>query len=142
VVGRGPGLWSKAEAIRIRFLLSNAFTALYASLIAVGTEWAGAGGTMSLRLGAGALPIGQVYWSIALGNQMSGLEASDRAGFPPRFKILFIAVTISSCGAQLVAISGLLSGVTAWLFLYGLFVSLGNAAFGFVRLLFVERNPE
>ena len=36
-------MWSTAEGIRIRFLLSNAFTALFASLIAVGTEGAAFG---------------------------------------------------------------------------------------------------
>ena len=142
VVGRGPGLWSTGEAIRIRFLLSNAFTALFASLIAVGTEWAGAGEPAAIRLGAGALLIGQVYWSIALGNQMRGLQASDRALFSPRSRLFFFAVTISTCAAQLVAVSGLWSQVASWLFLYGLLVCLANAAFGFVRLLFVERSSE
>jgi hypothetical protein len=38
VLGRGPGRWGAADALRIRLLLTAAFAALFASLIAIGSQ--------------------------------------------------------------------------------------------------------
>jgi hypothetical protein len=141
VLGRGPGRWSAADALRIRLLLTAAFTALFAPLVAIGSQWAGAGEDASVRLGAAALLIGQVRWGI-IGSGLSRLEPSDRALFNPRLAAFFRVVASSSWVAQVVAISGVWRNLVSWLFLYGLLACLGYAAFGFVRLLFVRPNSE
>jgi hypothetical protein len=142
VLGRGPGHWGRGDAIRIRLLLTAAFTALFGSLIAIGSHWAGAGEPASVRLGAAALFIGQLYWGFVVGRQISGLEPSERALFDPKLAIFFRAVLYSSLGAQVVAISGLARSTAPWLFLWGLLVCLGYAAIGFVRLLFIRPGSE
>jgi hypothetical protein len=60
VLGRGPGRWSPGDALRIRLLFTAALGALFASLIATGTGWAGAPEPTSVRLGAAALLICQL----------------------------------------------------------------------------------
>jgi hypothetical protein len=86
--------------------------------------------------------MGQVYWGTALAGQVARLDPSDRALFDPRLASFFRVVAFSSWGAQIVAISGFFSAVASWLFLYGLVASLGYAAFGYVRLLFVRPSSE
>jgi hypothetical protein len=141
MLGRGPGRWSGGDALRIRLLLAAAFAALFASLIAIGSRWAGAETGASVRLGAGALLLGQIYWArVATG--IARLEPSERALFDPRLAASFRAVAYSSWAAQAVAISGLAAVLAPWLFLYGLLACLGYAAFGFVRLLFVRPDSE
>jgi hypothetical protein len=142
MLGRGPGRWSAGDALRIRLLLTAAFTALFASLIATGSRWAGAGEGASVQLGAAALLIGQLYWGFALAWQVRRLEPSDQALFNPRLRILFGVVLSSSQAAQLVALLGLARPAASWLFLYGLLACLAYAAFGFVRLLFVRPSSE
>jgi hypothetical protein len=119
-----------------------AFTALFASLIAIGSEWAGAGEAASVRLGAVALLVGQVYWGIVARGQISRLEPSDRALFNPQLAVFFRVVAYSSWAAQVVAISGISGHLASWLFLYGLLACLGYAAFAFIRLLFVRPISE
>ena len=142
MLGRGPGRLGAGDALRIRLLLTAAFTALFASLIATGSRWAGAGEGASVQLGAGALLIGQVYWGTGLARQILRLEPSERALFNPRLAVLIRVVTYSSWGAQIVALSGLAAQVTPWLFLYGLLACLAYAALGFVRLMFVRPSSE
>jgi hypothetical protein len=115
---------------------------LFASLIAIGSQWAGVGEDTSVRLGAGALLIGQVYWGTVVAGQIFRLEPSDRALFNPQLAIFFQVVAYSSWAAQVVALSGFWRHLTPWLFFYGLLACLGYAAFGFVRLLFVRPNSE
>ena len=141
VLGRGPRRWSGADALRIRLLLTAAFAALFASLFAVGCHSAGAGETASVRLGAGVLLIGQVYWG-RVAAQISRLEPADLALFDVRLALFFRVVAYSSWAAQGVAISGVAPALTTWLFLYGLLACLGYAAFGFVRLLFIRPGSE
>jgi hypothetical protein len=97
---------------------------------------------VSVRLGAAALLLGQVYWGTVLGGQVSRLESSERALFNPRLAIFFRVVVFSSWGAQVVVISGYFGSLASWFFLYGLLACLGYAALGFVRLLFVRPSSE
>jgi hypothetical protein len=138
MLGRGPGRWSPADALRVRLLLAAAFAALFASLLAVGSVWAGAAEPRSVQLGAAALLIGQLYWGLALARQIRRLEPAERALFNPRLALLFRLVMYASWGGQLVALSGVLAPAGRWLFLYGLLVSLAYAALAFVRLMYVR----
>ena len=138
MLGRGPGRWSLGDALRVRLLLAAAFAALFASLLAAGSAWAGAAEPRSVQLGAAALLIGQLYWGLVLARQIRRLEPSERALFNPRLAFLFRLVMYSSWGSQLVALSGVLPSAGRWLFLYGLLVSLAYAALAFVRLLYVR----
>jgi len=138
MLGRGPGRWSPGDALRIRLLLTAAFTALFATLIAIGSEWAGTAERTSVQLGAAALLSGQVYWGAVVARQIPRLEPPERALFDPRLALLFRVTMYSSWGAQLVALSGLLAPAGRWLFLYGLLVCLAYAALAFVRLLYIR----
>jgi hypothetical protein len=138
VLGRGPGRWGAGDALRIRLLLGAAFTALFASLIATSSSWAGASDEVSVQLGAAVLLLGQVYWGVVVARQIARLEASDRALFNPRLALLMRLIMYSSWGAQLVVLSGVLAAAGSWLFLYGLLVCLAYAALAFVRLLYIR----
>jgi hypothetical protein len=142
MLGRGPGQWGAGDALRTRLLLGAAFSALFASLIATSSMWAGASEPVSVRLGAAVLLLGQVYWGVVLARQIARLEASDRALFDPRLALLIRLLMYSSWGAQLVVLSGVLAAAGSWLFLYGLLVCLAYAALGFVRLLYVRPVAE
>jgi hypothetical protein len=142
MLGRGPGRWGAGDALRIRLLLTAAFSALFASLVATGSHWAGASEGVSVRLGAAALLAGQLYWGVFLGPQIPRLEPSERALFDPRLAVALRLVAYSSWAAQLVVLSGLAGPAASWLFLYGLLLCLGYAALGFVRLLFVRPSSE
>jgi hypothetical protein len=142
VLGRGPGRWSPGDALRIRLLFTAAFAALFASLIAAGSGWAGAPEPTSVRLGAAALLFGQLYWGLAVARQIPRLEPSEQELFDPRLALLFRLIMYSSWGAQLVALSGVLAQAGRWLFLYGLLISLAYAALAFVRLLYVRPASE
>ncbi|MAG29757.1 MAG: hypothetical protein CL908_02550 [Deltaproteobacteria bacterium] len=142
MLGQGPGRWSSGDALRIRFLLIAAFTALFASLISTGSLWAGAGEGASVQLGAGALLAGQVYWGTVVARKIRHLEPSERALFSRRLAVFIRVVLCSSWGAQLVALSGLARPLAPWLFFYGLLACLAYAALAFVRLLFIRPSPE
>ena len=142
MLGRGPGRWGAGDALRIRLLLGAAFAALFASLTATSSVWAGASERASIRLGAAVLLIGQVYWSVVIARQIPRLDASDRALFNPRLALLMRLLTVSSWGAQLVVLSGVLAAAASWLFLYGLLVCLAYAALAFVRLLYIRPPSE
>lgn len=96
----------------------------------------------SVRLGAGALLVGNLYWAVFLARRIRQLEASEQAVFNPRLATLFRGIALSSCAAQAVAVSGLARELASWLFLYGLICCLGYAAMGFVRLLFIRPGSE
>ena len=138
MLGRGPGLWSPADALRIRFLLAAAFSALFASLVATGSDWAGADRATSIRLGAGTLLVGQVYWGLVPARSLRLLEPAERALFDRRLAIVIRVAMYLSWAAQALALSGFAGRAASWLFLYGLLASLSYAALGFVRLLFVR----
>lgn len=138
VLGRGPGRWGGGDSLRIRLLLGAAFTALFASLVATGVRWAGAGEAWSVRLGAGALLVGQVYWISALARQIRYLEPVERSLFNPRLAVLFGVIALTSCVAQAAALSGFVGHLAPWLFLYGLLSCLSYAALGFVRFMFIR----
>jgi hypothetical protein len=143
VIGRGPGRWGGGDSLRIRLLLGAAFTALFASLVATGAHWTGVGEAEAIRLGAGALLAGQLYWIAFPARQIRHLEPSERALFDPRLAIVFRAIAFSNCVAQGVLVTGLAVGRLApWLFLYGLFGCLGYAALGFVRFMFIRPASE
>jgi hypothetical protein len=142
MLGRGPGRWGAGDALRIRLLLTAAFSALFASLTATGSHWAGAGEASSVRLGSAVLLVGQVYWGAFLGPQVARLETSERALFNTRIAIALRCGAYSSWMAQLFVLSGFSGLAAPWLFLYGLLLCLGYAAFGFVRLLFVRPGSE
>jgi hypothetical protein len=142
MLGRGPGRWSPGDALRIRLLLAAAFTALFAALVATGSAWAGAAEPTSVRLGAAALLVGQVYWGAVVARQIPRLEPAERALFDPRIALAFRVAIYSSWGAQLVALSGLLAPAARWLLLYGLLVCLSYAALAFVRLMYVRPASE
>lgn len=142
VLGRGPGRWSPGDALRIRLLLTAAFTALFAALIAVGGAEAGLSEAVAVQLGAAALLVGQAYWGFGLARQIARLEPAERALFDPRLARLFRLILFSSAASQLVVVSGLLARVGPGLFLYGLLVCLGYAALGFVRLLYIRPVSE
>jgi len=138
VLGRGPGHWGGGDSLRIRLLLGAAFTALFASLVATGAHWAGAGEARSIQLGAGALLAGQAYWIAVPARQVQHLESAERSLFNPRLAALFRVIAFSSCAAQVAALSGFLGQVAPWLFLYGLLCCLSYAALGFVRFMFIR----
>lgn len=138
VLGRGPGRWGGGDSLRIRLLLGAAFTSLFASLVATGAQWAGAGEAGSLQLGAGALLVGQVYWLGVPARQIRNLEPAERSLFNPRLAALFLVIAFSSCVAQAAVLSGLVDHFASWLFLYGLLCCLLYAALGFVRLIFIR----
>jgi hypothetical protein len=138
VLGRGPGRWGGADSLRIRLLLGAAFAALFASLVATGVHWAGAGDARSIQLGAGVLLVGQAYWIAVPARQIRHLEPGERSLFNPRLAALFRAIAFSSCASQAAALSGLVDHFAPWLFLYGLLCCLSYAALGFVRLMFIR----
>lgn len=138
VLGRGPGRWGGGDSLRIRLLLGAAFTALFASLVATGAHWAGAGEARSIQLGAGALLVGQVYWIAVPARQIRRLEPAERSLFNPRLAVLFQVIAFSSCAAQAAVLSGLVGHHAPWLFLYGLLACLSYAALGFVRFMFIR----
>jgi hypothetical protein len=142
VLGRGPGRWSPGDALRIRLLLGAAFTALFASLVAVGSGWAGAAEARSVQLGAAALLVGQLYWGLALARRIGSLDPAERALFDSRLALVLRLVMYSSWAAQLAALSGAVPAAGRWLLLYGLLLSLGYAALAFVRLLYIRPAAE
>jgi len=143
MLGRGPGRWSAGDALRIRFILTAAFTALFASLLATGSEWAGANEAASIRLGAAAVLVGQAYWVFILGQrELRALEPTERALFDPRLAVFFRVVVYSSGVGQLVVVSGFAGRASAPLLLYGLLSCLGYTAIGFIRLLFIRPSSQ
>jgi hypothetical protein len=139
VLGRGPGRWGEGDSLRISLLLGAAFTALFASLITTGSHWAGAGTEVSVRLGAGALLAGQIYWLAFPARRIGRLEASEQALFDLRLAAFIRLVGFSSCAAQAVVLSGFGGRLTSGLFVYGLICCLAYAALGFFRFMF--RRP-
>jgi len=142
VLGRGPGQWGGGDSLRIRLLLGAAFSALFASLIATGAHWAGAGEAKSIQLGAGSLLVGQAYWIAVLARQIRYLEPAEQSLFNPRLAALFRTIALSSIVAQAAALSGFVGHFAAWLLLYGLLCCLSYAALGFVRLMFIRPASE
>jgi hypothetical protein len=138
VLGRGPGHWGAGDSLRISLLLGAAFSALFASLITTGSHWAGAGAEVSVRLGAGALLGGQVYWLIFPARRISHLDASEQELFNLRLANFIRVIGCSSCAAQAIVLSGFGSGFASALFLYGLLCCLAYAALGFFRFMFVR----
>lgn len=63
-LGRGPGRWAAADAVRIRALLYAAFGALFAALIPIGLSLAGASEAVSIRGGSIGLFLTLVSWII------------------------------------------------------------------------------
>jgi hypothetical protein len=142
MLGRGPGRWGAGDALRIRLLLVAAFSSLFASLVAIGTDWAGLTPPDSVRAGAGVLAIGQSYWAFFLGTQISRLEPSERALFSPRLAFLFRAIALMSVAGQLFVLSGSAGSASSGLFLFGLLAGLGYTALAFVRLMFIRPESE
>lgn len=142
VLGRSPERWGPGDALRIRLLLNAAFTAMFAALLATGSHWAGAEVAASVRLGAGALLAGQLYFALVLGRRIRHLDPSEEALFDPGLARLIQAVAYASMGAQTIVISGQIPRVAPWLFLLGLLSCLAYAALGFVRLMFIRPSSE
>jgi hypothetical protein len=142
MLGRGPGRWGAGDALRIRLLLVAAFSALFASLVAIGSDWAGLAPPDSIRAGAGVLAVGQSYWTFFLGAQIPRLEPSEQALFSSRLALLFRVVALMSIAGQIFILSGFAGGASSGLFLFGLLASLGYTALAFVRLMFIRPESE
>lgn len=142
MLGRGPGRWGAGDALRIRLLLAAAFSALFASLVAIGTDWAGLRTPNAVRAGAAVLAVGQGYWGFFLGAQVPRLEPAQRALFSSRLANLFRAVVVMSIAGQILVVSGSAGHLASGLFLFGLLASLGYTALAFVRLMFIRPERE
>jgi hypothetical protein len=142
VLGRGPGRWNAGDAARIRLLLGSAFAALFASLVPIGLVWTGMSEPLGVRIGAGVLLIALVLWSIGASRSVSRLSSEERAVFDPRVARFIQAVSFATMGAMVVVGAGLAGRAAAALFFLGLLLTLGYAAFGFARLLFVRPRAE
>jgi hypothetical protein len=142
MLGRGPGRWSEGDAARIRLLLAAAFGALFTSLLPVGLVWSGVGDQPSLQVGAAALVATYVLWSRAAARAVARIAAEERAVFNPRIAQIIRGISITTMGLLLLAASGLAGRATSGLLFLGLYLLLGYAAFGFVRLVFVRPSSE
>jgi hypothetical protein len=142
MLGRGPGRWSEADAARIRLLLGAAFGALFTSLLPIGLVWSGLGDQRSLQVGAAALLVAYALWSIAASRAISRTKSEDGAVFNPRIAQIIRILSITTMGLLLLAASGLAGRVTSGVLFLGLYLLLGYAAFGFVRLIFVRPASE
>lgn len=138
LLGRGPGHWRPADALRIRVLLYAAFGALFASLTPVGLLLSGVTEDVSIRCGSMTVLLTIVVWIRSMGRAMSGLDASSRAVFRPRVAVVILIITAIAAIAQLATVLGLAGPAGPSLFFFGLLALLGYAAFSFVRLMFVR----
>ena len=142
MLGRGPGRWTAGDAARIQLLLGAAFGALFCSLVPIGLVWTGVPEQPSVQAGAGTLLLAVALWSFSASRIMSRLAPEEHAVFDPRIARVVRALSFATMGALVLAASGLAGRASGGLFFLGLFLLLGYAAFGFVRLLFVRPGSE
>jgi hypothetical protein len=142
MLGHGPGRWSEGDAARIRLLLGAAFGALFVSLLPIGLVWSGVDDQASLQAGAAALLVTYLLWSRAAARAVSRIASQERSVFNPRIAHVIRGLSIVTMGLLLVAASGLATKATAGSLFLGLYLLLGYAAFGFVRLVFIRPTSE
>ena len=142
MLGRGPGRWSAGDAARIRLLLGAAFGALFGSLVPIGLSGSGVREQLSVQIGAAVLLVVFALWSVSASRIVPRLPPEERAVFDPRIAQVIRATSFMTMGLLLLAASGLVGRAAYGLLFLGLFLLLGYAAFGFVRLMFVRPSPD
>jgi hypothetical protein len=142
MLGRGPGRWSGGDAARIRLMLGAAFAALFGSLVPIGLVFAGVAEPLALRLGAAVVLLEFVLWSFGASRSIGSLSPEERAVFDPRVARVTQAFMFSSIALLALAAAGLAGPATAGILFLALFLLLGYAAFGFVRLMFVRPEAD
>jgi hypothetical protein len=69
-------------------------------------------------------------------------EVVGALGVVISLRAFILAITYSSSCAQVVVLSGYADRAAPWLFFLGLLACLGDAALGFVRLMFIRPSAE
>ena len=144
-LGRGPGRWAAADAVRIRALLHGAFGALFAALIPIGLSLAGVSEAVSVRCGSIGLFLTLVSWVITFHwntRRTLRVDEESRLVLDIRVGIAIIAMTVLVAIAQLAVGLGLAGSVGPGFFFFGLVAFLGYVALGFVRLIFVRPSDD
>jgi hypothetical protein len=144
-LGRGPGRWALADAVRIRALLYGAFGALFASLIPIGLLLAGTPEAQSLRFGSIGLFVVLVSWVITFNwniRRALRIDGESRVVLDARVGVVILAATVLVATVQLVVGLGFAVSRAPGLFFFGLVALLGYVALGFVRLIFVRPRDD
>ena len=142
MLGRGPGRWHGGDALRIQILLGAAFIALFGSLFVIGLITADVGESLSLRAGSALLAVCIASWIVLGARGYRRLDPESSAVFSQRVAMVIGTLAVTAFAAQLVVALGFAGRAEFALFYAGLLFALLNAAFGFVRLMFVRPASE
>ena len=140
-LGRGPGRWHPADALRIRLLLINVLGSLFSSVVAVGLEASTLWSAQSERIGAAILLLFILYY---LNTTMRGARRIDGASalFNIRILILYRTLAVLAVIAQAIVVLGYGGRAVFLLYFAGLLWGIFYGAFGFVRLVYVRPREE
>lgn len=144
-LGKGPGRWAPADAVRIGALLYAAFGALFAALIPIGFILSGTTEAESVRLGSIGLFVIMVSWVITFNwNIRRVLRADERSRLvlDIRVGVAILAIALLVAIVQLAVGLGFAASKGPGLYILGLVALLVYVALGFVRLIFVRPSDD
>src|SRR5215831_1967956 len=138
VIVRGLGRWSGFDNFRILALLYSAVGALFASLGGIAVSFSIDSDLTLSRWGAGFVFLATGLLFARLGQAFVQLDSTSRDQLHPIVAAVILVVMGLSALVQLAAVFGLTGGMAPTVYLVGLTLLLGYAAFSFVRLIFIR----
>lgn len=140
-LGRGPGKWHPADALRIRLLLINVLGSLFSSVVAVGLEASALWSAQSERIGAAILLLFILYYLHATIRGARRIEGA-KVLFNFRIVVLYRTLAVLALIAQTVVVLGYGGRAGFLLYFAGLLWGIFYGSFGFVRLVYVRPREE